>query len=55
MKDNVKVIYFHIKSRGMQSLVFAQIMFEKYTTNFYFEDGEVGIKTTIANLQPLLV
>ena len=30
-------------------------MLEKYTTNFYFENGEVGKKTTIANLEPLLV
>ena len=44
MKDNVEVIYFHIKSRGVQGLVFAQIMFEKCTTNFYFENGELGIQ-----------
>ena len=50
MKDNVEVIHFHIKSRGAQGLVFVQITFEKYSTNFYFENGEVGVKTTIANL-----
>ena len=54
VKDNVKVIYFHIKSRGVQGLIFVQIPFEKYTTHFYFENGEVGVKTTITNLQPLL-
>lgn len=53
-KDNVKVIYFYIKSRGVQGLIFVQIPFEKYTTHFYFENGEVGVKTTITNLQPLL-
>ena len=50
LEDNVKVIHFHVKSRGVQSLVFGQIMFEKCTTNLYFENGEVGIETTIANL-----
>ena len=49
MKDNVEVIHFHIKSKGVQGLVLVQITFEKYTTNFYFENGEVDIKTTIAN------
>ena len=50
MEDNVEVIHFHVKSRGVQSLVFGQIMFEKCTTNLYFENGEVSIETTIANL-----
>ena len=50
MKDNVEVIYFHMKSRGLQGLVVVEITFEKVTTNFYFENGEVGIKTAIANL-----
>ena len=53
MKDNVQVIHFHIKSRGVQGLVFVQIKFEKFTTNFYFRNGEVGIKTRIASLYPL--
>ena len=48
MKD--KVINFHMKSRIMQGLVFVEITFEKYTTNFHFENAEVGIKTIIANL-----
>ena len=55
MKDNVKVIHFHIKRRGVQSLVFVQITFEDRLTNFCCENGEVDIKTTVANLQPLLV
>ena len=50
MKDSVKVIHFHIKSSGVQSLVFVQIAFEKYTANYYFENGEVGIKMTGAKL-----
>ena len=44
MKDNVEVIHFHIKSRGVQTLVFVQITSEKCTTTFCF-----------SNLQPLLV
>ena len=28
MKDHVEVIYFHIKSQGMQDLVFVQTTFE---------------------------
>ena len=28
-------------------------MFEKYTTNLYFENGETDIKTAVANLQPM--
>ena len=43
MKGNAKVIHFHIKSRGEEGLF------------FYLENDEVGIKTTIADLQPLLV
>ena len=50
MKDNVEVIHFHIKSRGVQGFIFVEITFEKCTLNFCFENGEVGIKTTIANL-----
>ena len=55
MKDNVKVIHFHIKGRGVQDLAFVQITFEKYTTNFYFQNSQVGIKTKIGNLQPFLI
>ena len=50
VKDNVEVIHFQIKSRSVQGLVFVQITFEKSSTNFCFKNGEVGIKTTIANL-----
>ena len=35
MEDNAKMIHFHIKGRGMQSLVFVQITFENYATNLY--------------------
>ena len=31
-----------------------QITFEKCTTNFYFENGKVSIKTATSTLQPLL-
>ena len=57
MEENVEVIYFHfhVKSRGERGLVFVQIMFGKCTTNFYFENGKIGIKTSIANWQSLLV
>ena len=48
------MIHFHIKSRGVQDLVFVQITFENFTSNFYFENSEVGIKTKIVNLEPLL-
>ena len=44
MEDNVEVIHFHIKGRGVQTLVFVQITSEKCTTTFCF-----------SNLQPLLV
>ena len=54
MKDNVELVHYHIKSRGVQSSVLVQIAFEKCTLNFYFENSEVGIKTIMANLQPLL-
>ena len=50
LKDNAEVIHFHIKSRGLQGLVFVQIMFEKCTKNSYIENEEVGTKTTTANL-----
>ena len=52
MKDNVGVIHFQIKVRGREGFVFVQITCEKCTKNFYFENGEVDIKKTIANLQP---
>ena len=45
---------YHIKSRDVQDLVFMQITFENCTLNFYFENSEIGIKKTIANLQPFL-
>ena len=32
-----------------------QIMFEKYTTNLYFENGEADRKTAVANLQPMTI
>ena len=54
MKDNVEVIHFHIKSRDVQGLVFEQITLDICTLNFYFENREIGIIKTIANLQPLL-
>ena len=50
MKDNVEVINFHIKSRGVQDHILVQIKFEKCTTNFHFENSEVTVKTTIASL-----
>lgn len=50
MEDNVEVINFHTKSRGVLGLVFVQIIFEKCTKNFYIENEEVGTKTTTANL-----
>ena len=54
MKDNVEVIHFNIKSRVVQGVVFVEITFENCTLNFYFENNEIGIKKTVANLQPLL-
>ena len=54
IKDNVKNIHFHVKRRGVQGQDFVPITFENCTLNFYFENGEFGIKKTIANLQPLL-
>ena len=50
MKDNFEVIHFYIKCGDIQGLVFVQITFEKCTTNPYFENGEVDIKTTTGNL-----
>ena len=54
MKGNAKVIHFHIKSRGVEGFFFVQVKFEKCTLNVYLESEEVGVKTTIADLQPLL-
>ena len=39
----------------MQGLVLVQIMFEKYTTNLYFENGKADIKTAVANLRPMTI
>ena len=49
MINNVEVIHFHIKLRGVQRLAFVQITLGKCTTNSYFENGKIGIKTTVAN------
>ena len=51
-KDNIEVIHFYIKSRGVQGFVFVQITFKVYT-NVYFENSEIGIKTTFANFVDL--
>ena len=51
--DNIEVVHFHIKSRGVQGHVFVP-MSENCTLNLYFENGEFDIKNIIANLQPLL-
>ena len=40
---------------GVQDLVLVQITLEEYTKNLYFENGEVDIKTIIANLQPMAI
>ena len=53
MKDNVEVIHFHVKYRGVQDLIFVQITCENCRLNFYFENSEIVIKKTIVNLQPL--
>lgn len=52
IKDKVEVIHFPIKRRGVQSLVFAQITFEKCSSNFLSKKGEVGVKTTTEILSP---
>ena len=54
MKDNVQMIHFHIKSRGVQGLAFIQIIFEKCTKHFYFKNGEVGTEKTIANFEAFI-
>ena len=50
MKDNVKVIHFHMKNKGVEGLVSVHLTFEICITNFHFENSKVGIKATIANL-----
>ena len=50
MKENAKAIHFHMKSRGVQGIVFPHITFEKCATTFYFQNSEVGTKKAIANL-----
>ena len=40
---------------GVQGLVLVQIMLKEYTKSLYFENGEVYIKTIIANLQPVTI
>ena len=55
MKGNFEVIHFHIKLRSVHGLVFVQITFEGRTTNFCFKNDDVGMKTKIATLKPLLV
>ena len=54
MKVNLEVSLFHMKSRGVQGLVFVQITFENCTLNFYFENSEIGKNKTVVNLEPLL-
>ena len=51
MEDQLEVIHFHIKIRGVQGLIFMQITFEKCPTNFYFENGKVSIKSTIGSFE----
>ena len=50
MKDSVEVILFQIKSRGVQGLVFVQITYEKCTTNFRFENGEISLIAINSNI-----
>ena len=50
MKENGEAIHFHMKSRGVQGIVFPQITFEKCATTFYFQNSEVGTKIAIVNL-----
>ena len=49
MKNNVEVIPFHIRSGGVQDLVFMQITFDKCGTTFCLENSKVAIKGTILN------
>ena len=48
MKNNVKVIHFHTKLEVRKTLFSRK--FKDRTTDFYFENNKVGIKTAIANL-----
>ena len=50
----VEVTHFHRKCTGTQGFVFVERTFGKCATLFYFKNGQVVLKTTIANLQPLL-
>ena len=50
IKENGEAIHFHMKSRGVQGIVFPQITFEKCATTFYFQNSEVGTKKAIVNL-----
>ena len=50
MKENVNLILFHIKSRGVQGLAIVQITYEKFDTNSYFKNGEVTIEATATKL-----
>ena len=50
--DNVEVIHFHVKSRGLQGHAFVQIRFDNCTLNFYFENSEIGIKKQLPNCSP---
>ena len=42
-----------MKTKSVEELIFVQITFEECMANVCFENGKVGIKTTIANLQLL--
>ena len=44
----------NIKYRSVQGHIFVQITLENSTLNFFFENGQIGIKKTIAILQPLI-
>ena len=50
MKENVNLILFHIKSRGVQGLAIVQITYEKFDTNSHFKNGEVTIEATATKL-----
>ena len=50
MEDNVEVIHFHIKRRGVQGLVFLQITFEKCTANLYFENAQDSTEMAVVNV-----
>ena len=52
MKVNVEVLHFHMKSRGVHGLLFAQKTFENFTLNFYFESSEIGKKRWLPICSP---